>query len=308
MSEKRGQRSQSGAAPVKPEPRTPTLPTDHETAWKSFRNWSMKARWRRLTFRFVAAIVILGTVGGAVPSIVSAIEYINLKIYVPGAFERTLPGELTSKSGVRVVERAATLDLSGWKWTSLKDLQAGRKVSRGLSLASFVLQKTEPGAKYFVHTVSSDSKVEPSIWCDSHSYRIVPTNSQSSSKTRQWNVLVDISQEPDDRPFTVNLAVTFWNGFQEKSTWWAGFRVLHATEKSTWHIIFPPELPAANVKFRFKEITADKTVDLDATTLKVTPIPSESPVQTLTWAVDNPLPDRSYRVTWTWPENAAATN
>lgn len=111
---------------------------------------------------------------------------------------------------------------------------------------------------------------------------------------------------PDDRPFTVNLAVTFWNGFQEKSAWWAGFRVLHATEKSTWHIIFPPELPAANVKFRFKDVTANKTVDLDPTNLKVTPALSEMPMPTLTWTYENPWPDRSYQVVWTWPENAAA--
>jgi hypothetical protein len=247
-------------------------------------------------------------VGAAVPSIGSAIEYSILKIQLPGAFERTLSNELTSKSGVRVVERATTLDLSGWKWTSSRDLQAGTKVSRGLSLTSFVLRKTEPGAKYFVHTVSSSSRAEPSIWCDSHPFRIVQAESQGSSNIRQWNVLVDISQEPDDHPFTVNLIVTFWNGFQKKSDWWAGFRVLHATEKATSRVIFPPDLPTTNVKFRFKEIAADETVDLDATKLKVTPVPSDMPVQTVTWTLDNPLPDRSYQVAWTWPESAAATN
>lgn len=308
MSKKRGQRSQSGAAPVQSEPQKTTLSPGHPTAWDAFSNWSMNARWRRVTFGFVVAILILGMVGATVPSIGSAIEYSILKIRLPGAFERTLSDELTSKSGVRVVERAATLDLSGWKRTSSRDPQAGSKVSRGLLLTSFVLRKAESGAKYFVHTVSSGSRVEPSIWCDSHPFRIVQAKSQGSSSIRQWNVLVDISQEPDDRPFTVNLVVTFWNGFQKKSDWWGGFRVLHATEKSTYRAIFPPELPATNVKFRFKDITADEIVDLDTTTLKVTPVPSEMPVQTLTWTVDNPLPDRSYQVAWTWPESAAATD
>lgn len=268
----------------------------------------MNARWRKAIFGFVVAILILGMVGAAVPTIGSAIEYSILKIQLPGAFERTVPAELTSKSGVRVVERKTTLDLSGWKRTSSRDLQAGSKVSRGLSLVSFTLRKTEPGAKYFVHTVSSSSRVEPSIWCDSHPFRVIEAKSQGSSNIRQWNVLVDISQEPDDLPFTVNLITTFWNGFQKKSDWWAGNRVLHATEKLTWHVIFPPELPATNVKFRFKDITSDEIVDLDPTTLKVTPAPSETPIHELTWTVDNPLPDRSYQVTWTWPESAAATD
>ncbi|MGH3899185.1 MAG: hypothetical protein ACRDTA_13280 [Pseudonocardiaceae bacterium] len=308
MSKKRGQRSQSGAAPVQPEPQEPTLSTGHPTAWDAFSNWSMNARWRRVTFKLVVVILILGMVGAAVPSIGSAIEYSILKIRLPGAFEGTLPSELTSKSGVRVVERVTTLDLSGWKWTSSRDPHGGSKISRGLSLTSFVLRKTEPGAKYFVHTASSDSKVEPSIWVDSHPFRIVQAKTQSSSNTRQWNVFVDISQEPDDRPFTVNFIVTFWNGFQKKEDWWSGFRVVHATEKSIYRVIFPPELPATNVKFRHKDIAAGETVDLDTTMLKVTPAPSEMPVQTLSWTVDNPAPDRSYRVAWTWPESAAPTN
>jgi hypothetical protein len=66
--------------------------------------------------------------------------------------------------------------------------------------------------------------------------------------------------------------------------------MLHATDKSIWHIIFPPELPATNVKFRFKDITADEMVDLDTTTLKVTPVPIEIPIQELTWTVGNPCP------------------
>jgi hypothetical protein len=308
MSMKRGQRSQSGAAPVQPEPQKPTLSTGHPTAWDEFSNWSMNARWRRITFGFVVAILVLGMVGAAVSSIGSAIEHSILKIRLPGAFERTLPDELTSKSGVRVVERVTTLDLSGWKRTNSRDLQGGSKASRGLSLTSFVLRKTEPGAKYFVHTVSSGSRTAPSIWCDSHPFRIVQAKNQGSSSIRQWNVFVDISQESDDLPFTVNLVVTFWNGFQKKSDWWSGFRVLHATEKSIYRIIFPSELPATNVKFRFKDITADEIVDLDITTLKVTLVPSEMSVQTLTWTVDHPLPDRSYQVTWEWPQSAAATN
>jgi hypothetical protein len=267
----------------------------------------MKARWRRVTFGLVVAVLILGTVGAAVPTIGNAIEYAALKIRLPGAFEPGLSDELTSKSGVRVVERATTLDLSGWKRTSSRDLQAASKVSRGLSLTSFVLRKTEPGAKYFVHTVSSNSKTEPSIWCDSHPFRIVPAKSQGSSSTRQWNVLVDVSQEPDDTPFTVNLVVTFWNGFQKKEDWWGGFRVLHSTEKATYRIIFPPELPATNIKFWYRDIPAKQDFDLDTGTLQVTPVPDEKPMQTLTWAVDNPRPDRSYRVRWTWPESAAPT-
>ena len=308
MSKKHGQRSQSNAAPVQPEPQKPASLTGHPTAWDAFSNWSMNARWRRVTFRLVVAVVILGMVGAAVPTIGGAIEYAALKIRLPaGAFERTLPDGLTSKSGVRVVKRETTLDLSGWKQTSSRDLDAAVKVSRGLSLNSFVLRKTEAGAKYFLHTVSSSSNVEPSIWSDSHPFHIVQAKSQGSSGIRQWNVLVDVSQEPDDTPFTVNLVVTFWNGFQEKNDLWSGFRVLHSTDKATYRIIFPPDLRATNVKFRYKDIPAGQTVDLDTGTLQVTLEPDEKSVQGLTWTYDDPVPDCSYQVTWTWPESAVPT-
>jgi hypothetical protein len=260
-----------------------------------------------MTFGLVVVTLILGMVGAAVPTIGGAVEYVALKVRLPGAFERTLSDELTFKSGVRVVERSTTLDLSRWEWTSSRDLQAANKISRGLSLTSFVLRKTEPGAQYFVHTVSSGSMVEPSIWSDSHHFRIVQAESQGAASIRQWNVLVDISKEPDDQPFAVNLVVTFWNAFQEKDDWWGGFRVLHDTETAIYRIIFPPALPATNVRFRYKDISADETVDLDAATLKVTPVPNGDPVPALTWTVDNPLPDRSYQVAWSWPESAAPT-
>lgn len=127
---------------------------------------------------------------------------------------------------------------------------------------------------------------------------------QGSSNVHQWNVLVDISDEPNDQPFTVNLVVTFWNGFQKKSDWWSGFRVLHSTQTATYRVIFPPRLPAADVGFRFKDITADEIVDLDAVKLNVSPMPTDKPISTITWKVDNPSPDRSYQVTWKWPESA----
>jgi hypothetical protein len=289
-----------------PETRQGASSNDDSSAWQEFRNWSKKARWRRVVFASVVTLLILGLVSEEVPTVGAAVEYGITKIREPGVFERKLPEELTYKSGVRVVERNTTLDLSGWKRTSTGDLDADRKVSRGLSLNSFVVRKTEPGAKYFVHTVSSGSKTAPSIWCDSHPFRVIEADSQGSSKIRQWNVLVDISQEPDDRPFTVNLLVTFWNGFQTRDDWWGGFRVLHATEVATYKVIFPPGLSATNAKFRYKDITSDELVDLDLTDLSVSPEPLTVPVQTLTWKVRDPQPDRSYQIAWTWPDSAAA--
>jgi hypothetical protein len=305
MDKKRQPQKRSHNAPTRSESQEPASSAGQPTAWDSFSTWSRNSRWQRVIFKLVVAILILGMVGAAVPTIGSAIEYVALKANLPGAFERKLPDELTSKSGVRVVERKTTLDLSGWQWTSSRDLESTQKLSRGLSTTSFTLRKTEPGAKYFVHTVSSASKVQPSIWCDSQPFRIVEANGQGASNIRQWNVLVDISKEPDDQPFTVNLVVTFWNAFQKKSDWWGGFRILQSTERATYRIVFPPELPATSVRFRYKDITADNMVDLDGATLNVTPTSSGEPVPALTWTVDNPLPDRSYQVAWTWPDNAA---
>jgi hypothetical protein len=118
---------------------------------------------------------------------------------------------------------------------------------------------------------------------------------------RQWNVLVDISQEPDNRPFTVNLLVNFWNGFQKPDARWSGFRILHSTEDATYRVIFPPDLPASSIKFQYKDITSNQSVDLDPTSLSTSPKPLNGQVSTLTWKVQNPQPDRSYRIYWSWP-------
>jgi serine/threonine protein kinase len=266
-----------------------------------------RLRWRRIGLEFLALLVAFVVVVAAVPSLRNEAEQFLFNWQVPGASDRSLPEDLTYKSGVRVVERTSTLDLTGWKRTTAEELASGERVSRGLSMTSFVLRKTEPGAKYFVHTVSSGSAADPSIWCDSHPFRVIQAETQPSSGVRQWNVLVDISKEPDDQPFTVDLLVTFWNGFQNKSDWWGGFRILHATEKASYRIIFPPGLPAGDVKFRYKDVTANQTVYLDPGGLTVSPAPGPAPVEEITWTVDNPMPDRSYQVTWTWPDSAATT-
>jgi hypothetical protein len=276
------------------------------SAWAVFSKWSAAAPWRKKVFGLAVTLVILGGVCTAVPTIGGAIEYLFLKAQHPGAFNKSLPEELTS--GVRVIERRSTLDLSDWKATNERDLQTGSKVSRGLSLTSFVVRKTVPGAKYFIHTVSSGSKTDPSIWCDSHPFRIIRANDQGSSGTHQWNVLVDISQEPDDVPFTVNLVVSFWNGFQKPSDWWSGFRVLHSTEKAIYRVVFPASLPAANIGFRYRDIAANQMVDLDPAKLAATLTPKGAATQEISWTVENPQPDRSYQVTWTWPESAATSH
>ena len=201
------------------------------------------------------------------------------------------------------MERNTTLDLTGWRWTSLRDLDTDRKLSRGLSLTSFVVRKTDPCAKYFVHTVSSDSKTAPSIWCDSHPFQIVEATVRRR-QTRGNGTSWSIPQEPDDRPFPVNLLVTFWNGFQKRDTWWSGFRVPHSTEVATYRVIFPPDLPASNIKFQYKDITSSQSVDLDPASLSTSPKPLNGQVSTLTWKVQNPQPDRSYRIYWSWPPMA----
>jgi hypothetical protein len=287
-------------------PTKTATPSGQPSAWDVFSKWSAARPWRKRLFGLTVTMLILGTVSLTVPSIGGAIDYVALKVRVPGAFERGLSEEL--KSGVRVVERDTTLDLSGWKQTNSRDIHQESKVSRGLSLTSFTLQKTHPGAKYFVHTVTSESRVAPSIWCDSHPFQVVEANAQGSSGLHQWNVLVDISQEPDDATFTANLVVTFWNGFQKPSDLWSGFRVLYSTEKAVYHVIFPPALPAADVRFRYMDMTANQTVDLDAAKLEVTSEPGKTPTQKINWTVDNPQPDRSYQVTWTWPESAATVH
>lgn len=271
--------------------------------WAEFWSWSRRARWRRVIFGLVVAVLIAGMVAAAIPTIDSTASYLVLKVRTPGAFERAIPGDL--RSSVRVIDRKTTLDLSGWQYTSSRDLDSVKKISRGFTTTTFVVRKTQPGAKYFVHTVSSGSKIPPTIWCDSHPYQVVQANNEGQSPIRQWNILVDISDEPDDRPFTVSLAVTFWNAFQKKEDWWAGFRVLHPTEKSTFHVIFPAGMPPSDVRFTYKDITSGETVDLPTATQNVTPVPTGKPIPELAWTLDNPLPERGYRLTWTWPNTAA---
>jgi hypothetical protein len=121
MSKKHQRQSRTNALHAQSNPQKLESSTSQPTAWEAFSHWSSKGRWRRVTFGLVVVTLILGMVGAAVPTIGGAVEYVALKARLPGAFERTLSDELTLKSGVRVIERSTTLDLSRWEWTSSND-------------------------------------------------------------------------------------------------------------------------------------------------------------------------------------------
>jgi hypothetical protein len=227
--------------------------------------------------------------------------------------------ETLPESGVRVVDRTSILDLTGFQETTDDQIRTKDARSVAVSRNEFHVVRSTSRRTEFIHTYSTTSKIDPKVtWVDPrYTYRIVSDPETRANGLRAWHILFNIEKEPVEEEFTIRFNVTFYNAFQTTDQEWGGFRVLHDTEHAKYIVIFPRDKSAKREGLEFYYVTDEaqkiqKRCDAKCLDLKdcdpkcgdfaVTPI-NGNPIyyiSQLEWNVQNPHPDRSYRVHWKW--------
>lgn len=203
--------------------------------------------------------------------------------------------------GIRIIERSTTLDLSDWRATSEDDIARGVRRSPVVSRNRFLLERVNPEQREFVHRIGTTSKIDPELECTG--CRLERVKSEAGPLARQWDLVFDVSDRKVAEPIQLSFNVRFWNAFQSPDQWWGGFRILHATERAIFKVVFPAAKKPKRKDLEFVYVIA-------ATQKRVSDPPrdgnlhevldSDDRVSQLQWTVNNPNPDRSYRVYWKW--------
>jgi hypothetical protein len=203
---------------------------------------------------------------------------------------------------VRVVYHETTLDLSGWRETTPAQLAQHQKISAVLSHDRYTIVKTQPQAKNYVHTVGTDSGIQPDIMCTHCTISERPQDAASRASL-EYLVQFDISDLPLEQETTLDYHTRYWNAFQTPNLWWTGVRVEDQTDLVKFTVLFPPakHTVAKTIQFYYHD-NADHILNNPS---QMTMEKDEHGFVTgVTWILNNPSTDRSYRVRWDW--NATA--
>lgn len=215
-------------------------------------------------------------------------------------WNRTLRPADSHIAGMRVVERATTLDLSDWKAGSANEIKQKLPIELAISRNRFVIERTDSNQSCFIHRMGTSSGIEPSVHCSRCRKVALPHNEGSS--LREWDLVFDVQHQPIGTEILIAFSVDFWNSFQRPDQWWGGFRILHSTEKAIYTVVFPEEkMPKTDsVQYRFVRSVWQKPESLVVQPVDLKIRSTEGYTERVTWTVLNPQPDRSYRVYWSW--------
>jgi hypothetical protein len=247
------------------------------------------ARKRLLVTQAIAATMLLLTIAAGVGG------WLTLH-FRKESDEREVPG-------VRVEYHETTLDLSGWRETTPAQVAQHQKISAAMSHDRYTIVKTQPQAKHYVHTVGTSSGIPPDITCTHCDVSERPQDAASRTSL-EYLVKFDIAALPLEGKTTLDYHTQYWNAFQTPDQWWTGVRVSDQTDLVKFTILFPPAKHAvANAIQFYYHDNADHVLDNPG---QMTMDKDERGlVASLTWMINSPSTDRSYRVRWDW--NAAST-
>ncbi len=105
----------------------------------------------------------------------------------------------------------------------------------------------------------------------------------------------DVSDDPDNREFTLQVTKTFWNAFQNPDQSWVGVVVGLPTRSISYLIIFPDDKPYTTFDLFANDANKNR-IDLPAETYVL-----EDPGRRwLWWNIVNPKPGNGYNIDWEW--------
>lgn len=132
-----------------------------------------------------------------------------------------------------------------------------------------------------------------------HEYSLVRASAPhvhgSDTLRHTYRVMTNVADEPPNQPFLVVTEVTYWNGFRNDSTDWAGMRAQAGTDEVGMILLFPDEKPMKTYGLEICPPGPACSVFRGEHVL----IPSANK-KILVFKVPHPRANHTYRVRWTW--------
>lgn len=178
------------------------------------------------------------------------------------------------------------------------------KRSKAVRLETYDVVKVLGNAQHFMRRLAT-SGMTPDVSCENYNYTVKELRGDELRKQgvtenlTGYDMAVDISGEPVDKPFKVLLRLVYWNGFQGESGDWTSHNAIYPERLLTFRVIFPRDKP-------YTTYTLYAFPRLEGThreAYKDKPEINESlrdGSKVIEWIVRNPKTNYAYRIDWTW--------
>ena len=189
------------------------------------------------------------------------------------------------------------VDLAGWKEISSDQLDI--PTSKVLWHDRFKVKRRNSDIKEFVLRRAVTGTIEPEFSSTTH--RVTVKSSQERPLTgprpidRLYDVLIDVSNEPINEWFDVQLDSVYWNVFLDKKSQWVGIPVLFDTNSIRF------ELRSPNRPFTAFEREAYDRNESGGNHLVNDPTADRSQDgKVIIWRIANPHKNWIYKISWEW--------
>ncbi len=189
------------------------------------------------------------------------------------------------------------LDLSQWQF--VPDGHATEKLSPVLWNDKLKVRRLNARSKSFVIRHATTGIVTPEFSSDTHHVEPHETVEKPQEgklyKLRIFDVSLDVSGEPVDQWFPLELKAKYWNACNDPEKGWAAIPIVHPTENLVFEIQFPASKPVETWERRVgpRDTTTSDLITDDAIWID----PNN---QVLRWTVDHPQRNWVYKYVWKW--------
>jgi hypothetical protein len=202
-----------------------------------------------------------------------------------------------AEDAFEVFNHDRVVDLAAWKDISPDQLDI--PISKVLWHDRFKIKRRNPNITEFVLRRAVTGNIEPEFSSTTH--RVTVKSSKERPLTgprpidRLYDVLIDVSNEPINKWFDVQIDSVYWNVFLDKKTQWVGIPVLFDTNNIRF------ELRSSNKPFTAFEREAYDRRESGGDSLVNDPTAELSQDgKVITWRIANPHKNWIYKINWEW--------
>ena len=197
---------------------------------------------------------------------------------------------------VFVEHESGILDFSEWSQLRSSDDDRCCKATWSYKIR---VRRVHDEARYFAKRLATSGLVNEvrSLTHTLASSSLETTPRPGGPAMKRYNFLFDISNQPLNEPFDLELMAAYYNGFTDFNREWAALAILQATARVTLEVRFPENKVPRNLQYEFStRAPGDNYKALDTGEYRV----CWSVSHVLTFEVDQPRLGHAYRIQWDW--------
>jgi len=189
------------------------------------------------------------------------------------------------------------LNLSSWQFVPPD--RAGEKLSAGRWTDRMKVRRHFEKVTSFCIRHASSGQPTPDFMSSTHPLTVTETTERpvggSKPKLRIFDVCADVSGEPVESWFTVDITATYWNAFNKLDGAWAALPLPHGATTATFTVRFPETRPPKEWERREGSRDTDTSDLVTDNSVTVT-----EDGRRIKWSIRQPRRNWVYKFVWTW--------